>query len=304
MAEKHKIRDFDLLSGYDYFIPGPIQIIALVAFLIAGAVAGNLVAAAFMLLMPGAAMDSLTLISYPVMFIPAMLYAISASRRNTLFDTGFRLDSMHFGKAGGVLLSVMAMVATLAAAFLTDIVNVMMPPVPDWLETVFRNMTQGNFVMNFVCVSVFAPFFEEWLCRGMVLRGLLNCSRRKNGTPERGIRPVWAIVLSALFFALIHMNPWQAVPAFVIGCLFGYVYYRTGSLKITMAMHFANNTFALIMSNVDSLKDMDTWFDVLPAGVYCVVAVLCAALLLLFVKMLNGIPLESVHGNCDEILVM
>lgn len=79
-----------------------------------------------------------------------------------------------------------------------------------------------------------------------------NKERRKH---HHGIKPVWAIFWSAVFFAFIHLNPWQAVPAFILGCLFGYVYYKTGSLKLTMLMHFTNNTFSLIFSNIDKFKD-------------------------------------------------
>ncbi|WP_409994892.1 CPBP family intramembrane glutamic endopeptidase [Chitinophaga pinensis] len=36
--------------------------------------------------------------------------------------------------------------------------------------------------------------------------------------------PRKAIVISALFFGLIHLNPWQALPAFCIGLLLGWVF--------------------------------------------------------------------------------
>jgi len=161
---------------------------------------------------------------------------------------------------------------------------------PDWLEETLGGLTGGNFWLNFLCVSIFAPFFEEWLCRGMVLRGLLG----------RRVKPVWAIVISALFFAVIHMNPWQAIPAFILGLLFGYVYYRTGSLKLTMLMHFTNNTFALIIGHIESLSDYETWQDLLGQmyWIYFGVAVLIIALVVLAFK---KVPLNRSYGNCDVV---
>lgn len=220
-----------------------------------------------------------------------------------MFDDGRSMDSSeHFGKSG-LLLAIMVMLATVAMSFLMDIINSQMPPMPEWLESTLKGMTQGNVIINFICVSLMAPFFEEWLCRGMVLRGLLNYRRRPgaDGTPRHGMKPVWAIVISAAFFALIHMNPWQAVPAFGLGCLFGYVYYRTGSLKLTMFMHFTNNTIALIAGNIDSLKDADTWLDIMPVWAYCVIAVVFLAYLYIFIKRINEIPLNSPQGNCDLV---
>ena len=63
-------------------------------------------------------------------------------------------------------------------------------------------------------MSVFAPILEEWLCRGVVLRGLLNYSRK--GEPgedgsRRGMNPALAIAISAIFFATIHGNLWQGI---------------------------------------------------------------------------------------------
>ncbi len=299
-----KIRNYDVLSNYLYFIPNPIEMFSLLLFLLAGALFGNAVVLCLMLI-PGMSMSSdlTTLVAYPIMFIPPMIYASVRSQRNMMFDDGRSMDSSeHFGKSG-LLLAVMVMLATVSMSFLMDIINSQMPPMPEWLESALKGMTQGNVIINFICVSLMAPFFEEWLCRGMVLRGLLNYRRRPgaDGTPRNGMKPVWAIVISAAFFALIHMNPWQAVPAFGLGCLFGYVYYRTGSLKLTMLMHFTNNTIALIAGNIDSLKDADTWLDIMPVWAYCVIAVVFLAYLYIFTKRLNEIPLNSPQGNCDVV---
>ena len=176
---------------------------------------------------------------------------------------------------------------------------------PQWLENQLKAMTSGNFFLNFICVSLMAPFFEEWLCRGMVLRGLLNYKRKKkDGSTATGIKPVWAIFCSAVFFAFIHLNPWQAVPAFILGCLFGYVYYRTGSLKLTMLMHFTNNTFSLIFSNIDKFKDAKTFFDIMSPLEYGVVAVVCVGSVILLCRTLNRIELNSPQGNCDTMATL
>ena len=192
----------------------------------------------------------------------------------------------------------MAAAAVLAAAFMTDFINAQMPPMPQWLDEALTSMTQGKLWVNLLCVSVFAPLFEEWLCRGMVLRGLLNA---KNYDGTQRIAPVWAILISALFFAVIHANPWQAIPAFILGCLFGYIYYRTGSLWLTMLMHCVNNTFAVICGQIDSLKDMDNWLDVLPGRQYWILFAAFALLLILIIRAFGKIPVQSPAGNCDPV---
>ena len=295
---KRRIRNYNLLSGYAFYVPGPWDIFALTALFLVGALIGNVIGLLFMLALPESGSEYMMLISYPVMFIPPMMYAMYKSRGNALFDTGYEMDSRNFGKFGAAVISILVMLSTLALAFDMDIVNALMPPMPEWLENMLKGMTQCKFWVNFLCVSVFAPFFEEWLCRGMILRGLLNYSRSEG---RRGIRPAAAIAISALFFAAIHLNPWQAVPAFALGCLFGYVYYRTGSLNLTMLMHFTNNTFALIISNIDSIKDAENFMEVMPGWAYNSIAAVCLVFLVFAVREFSKIELTSPQGNCDEV---
>lgn len=290
---KRKVaKNYNFLEHYTYYVPGTAEIFILLAFLLLGALLGNVISAVFMVILPSdVAMEYSMLLSYPVMFIPAMIYASSKSRRNCLFREGVKLNSAHFGKIGGALCALLVTVGTLAASFCADAVTAVMPKMPEYLEEIMKSMTQGTLWVNLLSVSVFAPLFEEWLCRGQVLRGLLS----------HGVKPVWAIVLSAVFFAVIHLNPWQAVPAFILGCLFGYVYYRTGSLFLTMLMHCVNNTSAVIFSNMDSLRDMESWRDIIPAPGYWVIFLASLLLIVLVVRAFAKIELQSPMGNSDVV---
>ena len=291
MARKVR-RNYNFLSHYTYFVPGVADIFILVAWLLGGAVIGNLLSLVLLLFMDAqSATTYATVIAYPVMFIPAMMYASAKSRSRCLDHSGVLLDSSHFGTAGGWVCALLAMLGTVAVSFMSDAVSSVLPPMPAWLETALKGLTQGNVLINFLMVSIMAPLFEEWLCRGQVLRGLLN----------NGMKPVWAIVVSALFFALIHLNPWQAIPAFLMGCLFGYVYYKTGSLKLTMLMHFTNNTVALVAGHTDALKDVDSFLDVLAPLQYWVIFAGCTLLLVLIVRVFARIPLQDPKGNCDPV---
>lgn len=296
---RRKVRSFDVFAGHAFYTPGVKGMFVLLGLLLAGALMGTFVI--FILTLGFGAefgMEYGNLIAYPLMFIPPLMYVGYMSRSNAVFEPGYALDSRHFGKPGGWGCALMATAAVLAAAFMTDAVNAQMPPMPDWLEERMNALTQGELWMNLLCVSVFAPVFEEWLCRGMVLRGLLN-ARKADGS--RRTAPGWAIVISALFFAVIHANPWQAIPAFILGCLFGFIYYKTGSLRLTMLMHCVNNTFAVLCSRIDSLQDMDNWMEVLAPRQYWVIFAACALLLILIVREFGKIPLLSPAGNCDPV---
>lgn len=296
---KRTVRNYDLFSGFQFYTPGVSGMLALLLLLLAGALMGSMVTMVCSTTMGAEmALEYGSLISYPLMFIPAMMFASIKSKTNSLWDTGFALDSSHFGRWGGPACAVMAVVAVISAGFMTDLLNSMLPPMPEWLEDALSSMTEGRLWVNLLCVSVFAPLFEEWLCRGMILRGLLNA---KNSEGKRVSSPAWAIIISALFFALIHANPWQAVPAFIIGVLFGYIYYRTGSLRLTMLMHCANNTVAVFCSRLECFEGKDYWTDVLGTGLYAALFAVAAVLLVLIIREFGKTELLSPSGNCDEI---
>ena len=296
---RHRKTNFKTLSEFSHYTPGFGGMLILLLLLLAGSLLGGLLISVLTPLMGAEAMASYgTLISYPVMFVPPVIWALHKSRRNVFFEKGYSLDSNHFGKCGGLLLALLAVIATEATSFMTDIVNSRMPAMPQWLEDALESLTHGDVWINALCVCVLAPVCEEWLCRGEVLRGLLNCRKAEGG---KGIHPSVAIIVSALFFALIHANPWQAIPAFVLGCLFGYVYYRTGSLKLTMLMHCANNALALVCGQIDALADMDYWTDVLSPRMYGIIFAACALFVAMFVLTLSHIEVQGREGNCDEI---
>lgn len=88
------------------------------------------------------------------------------------------------------------------------------------------------------CVTavVLAPVFEEILCRGLVL-----------GTVRRRWGDAVAVLISALFFGLVHVEPSTALAGFVVGGIFGTIYIRTHSLFSTIILHSINNAFAFAL---------------------------------------------------------
>jgi hypothetical protein len=89
---------------------------------------------------------------------------------------------------------------------------------------------------------VAAPLLEELLLRGILLRGL---------TLNRGARA--GVLWSAFFFAVIHLNPLQAAPAFVNGVVWALVLLRTGSLGTTLFLHSLNNGFVFLLVQLSLL---------------------------------------------------
>lgn len=287
-----KVHNYSFLKNYNYYIPTVADLFILLVWFILGILVGNVITIAFTAIAgQDAALEYSMLLAYPMMFIPPMIYAASKSHSNSMNRKGIKMDSNNFAPKGALICVILVILGTIALSFCADAITAILPPMPAWLEDVLKGMTQGTVWVNFICVSIYAPIFEEWLCRGMVLRGMLG----------NGVKPIKAIIISAVVFALIHANPWQAVPAFLLGLLFGYVYYKTGSLKLTMLMHFTNNTFALILGNIDSLKEMESWMDVFPPMEYWLMFAGFVLIAAVVVKVFHDIPVKQERGNLDEV---
>jgi membrane protease YdiL (CAAX protease family) len=95
---------------------------------------------------------------------------------------------------------------------------------------------------GYVAIGMLAPIAEEMVFRGAVLRSLFKVMDGK-----------WhwaAIVCSALIFGVVHGNVAQGVHAFVMGCLLGWLYYRTRSIVPGIVLHWVNNSVAYVLFNL------------------------------------------------------
>ena len=282
--KRHQGRgSYDLFSTYNYFMPGISDLAWLVILFFVGVFLGILISAGLALgISQDFAMTYGLVIVYPVQFIPAMLYASAVSQRNMGFEPEYPLDNNNFGGRSGLSMALIVSVMAISAAFVIEPVSMLLPEMSEATKMAMEQMLKGPVWIVLLSVSVFAPFFEEWLCRGIILRGLL-----------KKMKPGWAIVISALVFGLIHMNLWQAIPAFIIGTILGYVYYKTGSLKLTMLMHCVNNTLSVILSRIPGLEDVEFFAEIMSPWTYVPMIIAFAVALACGLLIIRSIPLTQ-----------
>ncbi len=109
-----------------------------------------------------------------------------------------------------------------------------MPELPNFVEQEFDMILKDRW--GYLAIGLLAPLAEEIVFRGAALRSLLS-SR---------LSPFAAILISALLFAVAHLNPAQMPHAFLVGLLLGWMYWRTGSILPGMFYHWANNSSAYV----------------------------------------------------------
>lgn len=111
----------------------------------------------------------------------------------------------------------------------------------------------GAMIVNVLIVGLFTGFAEEMFFRGGFQKLMI----------QSGLHPGIAIWLAALIFSSVHMQFFGFVPRLLLGAMFGYVYYRTGSIWASALLHGINNsivvvttwlaTLGIISENVDDI---------------------------------------------------
>ena len=139
-----------------------------------------------------------------------------------------------------------SVIAALGAIIPSVYLQELMPEWPDAIQKMIDEAAQQMIgIMNtpggYAVVCLLAPIAEELIFRGAVLKKLLAWKPQHR----------WLmIILSALLFALAHMNPAQFIHPFLIGLLLGWMYERTGSIIPGIAYHWANNTVAFLLTRI------------------------------------------------------
>ena len=132
----------------------------------------------------------------------------------------------------------------IAAMFICNVASEFIE-LPNLVEDTFIGMSRN--VFGIIAIAVMAPLVEELLFRGAIEGHFL----------QTGKRPSMAILLSALIFGLIHVNPAQVPFAFCLGLVFGWLYYRTGSIIPGMIGHFLNNSLATIAMATSTQEELN-----------------------------------------------
>lgn len=109
----------------------------------------------------------------------------------------------------------------------------------------------GDLALMLLLTAVLPAVFEEFSHRGVLLSGLEN-----KGTEMS------AVVLSAVMFGLMHMNPGQMIYAVFGGLVFGVAVVKCDSIIPAMCAHFANNAVSVILDYSEQRQNaLGIWYE-------------------------------------------
>lgn len=207
--------------------------------------------------------------SIVIIGIPFLCAFLFLRKKGSIKD--LPLGTVHNGNVF-VLLIFAGLMACLAGSYITSF---------------FANMIEGLFGITFTApddgikltspliilvyifrTAVIPAFIEEFSVRGVVMQSL-----RKYGD--------WfAIIMSAMVFALMHGNMVQIPFAFIAGIAIGYAVIVTGSMWTGVIIHFLNNFISIMMQVAfDNLPEVTANVITLAiSGGAIIIGIICAVI--------------------------
>lgn len=126
-----------------------------------------------------------------------------------------------------------------------------------------EGLMEGPFVLLLIANAIMAPVVEEILFRGLVF-----------GRMRRAM-PLWtALILSSVFFGLMHGQILWICYTTLVGLILGLVAWKTDSVWAPMFMHFAFNLFGTCISYLVEEVTASACLVLTGVGALCLVVML------------------------------
>ncbi|MBN1326786.1 MAG: CPBP family intramembrane metalloprotease, partial [Candidatus Cloacimonetes bacterium] len=182
-----------------------------------------------------------------IILLPTILL-LRISRSNIKSTIGLnRTEPVNF-----LLTALMAIPMIVIAVSLGELINLVFPISQSYLERMQELLTAepGNLLNTLLLLAVLPGICEETMFRGYILSAF-----RKSGFST-------ALIISALLFGILHLDPFRLIPVTLLGVYLGFLMLRSNSIYIPMFAHFLNNGLAVLITNFgDKIPFLEYFFQ-------------------------------------------
>lgn len=138
----------------------------------------------------------------------------------------------------------MAMIGNLIGNQVTNIFGSSSASFDSLIEMIF----EGNLWLTYFTICVGAPIAEEFLFRKFLIDRTIGYGEKMS------------VLLSGLLFGIVHGNFEQFFYAFALGCLFAYIYCKTGKIRNTIFFHMWINFRSSILIPL-LMRPLEPWMQ-------------------------------------------
>jgi len=179
-------------------------------------------------------LDLICSVSYALTFVLPVLFFRRISRNKPLPSMQL---SLRFSENRPFLTSLSIVFVGISFCLACSYINSVLFSPPPAVSNSEATISEGyQWILLFISGAIVPAFTEELLFRGMVLSSIKPYNESS------------AILISALFFGIMHQTPYQFFYATAMGIIIGFVYVKTGTIWSCILLHFANNFFSVLQS--------------------------------------------------------
>jgi len=145
----------------------------------------------------------------------------------------------------------------------------------DRLTKAFMEMhSWGAYLFNILLIAILPALGEELTFRGVIQPLFIRWTRNVHV----------GIILAGAIFSFFHFQFFGFIPRWLLGIIFGYLYYWSGTIWLPVAAHFFNNALAVTIYWIAGSEMVDQRYDQIGVkDVYLlagtVILVLCLAVI-------------------------
>lgn len=165
-----------------------------------------------------------------ILAVPVLVAWYMKSDVRTLFS----LRKLEIGKLPGSILLYLGTyclvmgVSMVLSSFMTESTNA--------VSESFGTLAESPVAIMLLVTAVMPALGEEILFRGLVFGSL----RHRHGMKI-------AIAVSAIVFGIFHMSLVKLIPTALLGACFAYIVVKSGSIYVSMCLHFVNNAVSMLV---------------------------------------------------------
>jgi len=218
--------------------------------------------------------------------IPALLYLLIFHYREFVGWIKLRLpNNNHF-----FMYSIMLLLLSYPLIQLSADLNKYMPfadflseegnYIEDLMKQILVINSPADFLLKLLVIALLPAIGEELFFRAIIQNELLSSIGKKD----------IAIIMTAVIFSAFHLQFEAFLPRFFLGLILGYVYYWSGSIWVSISLHFINNGLLVFSAYMlhDKIEDMS------PQGSHAIpMYIILMSLLAVFVLRKKMIELMS-----------
>lgn len=153
------------------------------------------------------------------------------------------------------------------------------------IDTLVSSNTLRTMLTNLLIIALIPAVAEELIFRGVFQKILTGLFRS-------GHLAIW---VTAFIFSAIHFQFFGFIPRFILGLVFGYLFFWSGTLWLPVLSHFINNAFPVILTYMQGGQKISVPVEtpLLKQAIYLPLPVIIILVILFYFRNKNLNPLNT-----------